>query len=912
LELIIHEQKIDLIAITETWLEDTMIDSELNIAGYTIFRKDRKQVRDSKGGGVLLYVRDCFNAYYATELNGYQNESLWIRLQMSQTRCMLIGVCYKSPTAKDEEVKSMYEAIEKASSCQSMILGDFNCPSIDWSTLHCDSSDQPFVDLTQNCFLHQHVHKPTRGNNILDLVLTTEPAMIEELQVLEPLATGDHSKVMFQLIIETESNEQKVDRWMFKRADFDEINQFLSLQDWDHLFKNKNVDDKWMELKMILQKVIEKYVPKSANKRKQEKCPWINYKVKKTIKSRNRLWKKYSNTKDYGYYLKYVEMRNNVVKEIRKAKNIFEKKLVNSIKQNPKSFYSYVRSRAKTKDKVGPLKDQNGKLVLDDKDRAQLLNTFFSSVFTEENMTQIPEVKNRDDTGGDDEKLNEIKIDSIMVFNKLARLKEGKAPGDDGFVPLFLKQVASEICYPLAEIFNSSLKEGVVPLDWRIANVTPIYKKGSRQEPGNYRPISLTSQIGKLLESIIRDEIVIHLRERKLIGDTQHGFTQKRSCLTNLLEFMEIITQYVDDGHPVDVIYLDFQKAFDKVPHARLIKKVKAHGINGKILTWIEAWLSGRLQRVVLNGSKSDWTEVMSGVPQGSVLGPLLFVIFINDIDDNIVNEILKFADDTKLLGAVSTKEEVDELRKDLHKLFCWSQEWQMLFNVAKCGVVHIGHNNPKENYTLGGIQIDTLHEERDLGVIIDESLKCRKQCAKAVNAANATLGMIKRSFVNREKQTILSLYKSVVRPKLEYCIQAWRPHLAKDIELIERVQHRATKLISSLRKETYETRVKLLGLTTLETRRLRGDLIEAFKIMKGFEDVSWNKFFTMSSSKQLRGHSLKLYKPSFRLDIRKYSFSQRVINEWNLLPDELLECKTVNNFKKYLDLHLRNNRGFK
>ena len=146
----------------------------------------------------------------------------------------------------------------------------------------------------------------------------------------------------------------------------------------------------------------------------------------------------------------------------------------------------------------------------------------------------------------------------------------------------------------------------------------------------------------------------------------------------------------MDDGHPVDVIYLDFQKAFDKVPHARLIKKVKAHGINGKILTWIEAWLSGRLQRVVLNGGKSNWADVMSGVPQGSVLGPLLFVIFINDIDDNIVNDILKFADDTKLLGTVSTKEEVDQFRKDLHKLFTWSQEWQMLFNVAKCGVVHL------------------------------------------------------------------------------------------------------------------------------------------------------------------------------------------------------------------------------
>jgi len=232
-----------------------------------------------------------------------------------------------------------------------------------------------------------------------------------------------------------------------------------------------------------------------------------------------------------------------------------------------------VCSRAKTKDKVGPLKDDNGKLILEDEDRAELLNTFFSSVFTKENMTQLPEVKNRDDTIGEDEKLKEIKIESFMVFNKLIKLKEGKAPGDDGLVPLFLKKVASEICYPLADIFNSSLEEGVVPLDWRIANVTPIYKKGSRQDPGNYRPICLTSQIGKLLESIIRDKMVMHLNLRKLISKSQHGFTQKCSCLTNLLEFMEIITQHVDDGLPVDVIYLDFHKAFDKVPHARLIEK---------------------------------------------------------------------------------------------------------------------------------------------------------------------------------------------------------------------------------------------------------------------------------------------------------------------------------------------------
>jgi uncharacterized protein (UPF0303 family) len=184
-----------------------------------------------------------------------------------------------------------------------------------------------------------------------------------------------------------------------------------------------------------------------------------------------------------------------------------------------------------------------------------------------------------------------------------------------------------------------------------------------------------------------------------------------------------------------------------------------------------------------------------------------------------------------------------------------------MLFNVSKCGVLHLGFNNMESDYYLGGSKVEKLQEERDLGVIIDRSLKSSKQCAKAYNSANATLGMIKRSFVNRDKQTILNLYKSIVRPKLEYCIQAWRPHLRKDIDLLEKIQHRATKLISTMSNKLYEKRLQLLKLTTLETRRLRGDLIEVFKIFKGFEDISWEDFFIKTNSVQLRGHKFKLFK---------------------------------------------------
>ena len=391
-------------------------------------------------------------------------------------------------------------------------------------------------------------------------------------------------------------------------------------------------------------------------------------------------------------------------------------------------------------------------------------------------------------------------------------------------------------------IFSESLGlgRGKVPTQWKCANVTAIFKKGSKDHSCNYRPVSLTSQVCKVLESMIRDEMMAHLRKYNLIKESQHGFVHKRSCLTNLLEFLEHVTNYVDQGYPIDVIYLDFQKAFDKVPHKRLMLKLRALGIVDEIYCWIEDWLKDRKQRVILLGANSDWIGVKSGVPQGSVLGPLLFLIYINDIDEGVASGLLKFADDTKIFGVVANNEDIKKLQGDLINLCRWSKDWLMLFNVEKCKVMHIGYNNKKVKYEM-------VDKEKDLGVIMQNDLKWNSQCTKAVKTANRVLGMIRRSFSYLNKDIALHLYKTLVRPHLEYCVQAWRPHLKKDIELMEGVQRRATKLVPSMRNYSYEERLKLFGLTTLETRRIRGDLIEVFKILKGYEDVNAQTFFELS-----------------------------------------------------------------
>jgi len=578
------------------------------------------------------------------------------------------------------------------------------------------------------------------------------------------------------------------------------------------------------------------------------------------------------------------------------------------IKRNPKSFYRYVRSKAKSKERVGPLKDSAGNVIDDDSEMCNMLNSFFASVFTTENIDSIPEVT-QVFNGEHSQMLNNIIVTSDDVFNTIMKLKDGKAPGNDGFTTEFLKKLASEISGPLAIIYNKSLLEGLVPHVWKQANVTPLFKKGSKSEPGNYRPVSLTSYIGKILEAILKVNIVRHITVHSLINASQHGFLSRRSCLTNLLEFLEYVTSALEQNKPVDVIYLDFQKAFDKVPHVRLLRKLEAHGIGGNILRWIGEWLTARQQRVVLNGCESAWLYVISGVPQGSVLGPLLFLLFINDIDGGVVNKLLKFADDTKLVGIVSSECEVEQLRLDLQRLYDWSLDWQMLFNTEKCKSLHFGYKNAKHIYSLGGDVVKTEDEEKDLGIIVAKTLKFSSQCVAAAKSANKTLGMINRTFVNKDKEVMLRLYQTLVRPKLEYCVQAWRPYFRKDIDLLEKVQKRATRLIISNKGLTYGERLKNLGLTTLETRRLRGDLIEVFKIFKGLDDVKPTDFFTMSNT-GLRGHEFKLYKPQAHLDIRKKFFSVRVIDTWNHLPDKILHCSTLQSFKKHLDCYLKN-RGY-
>ena len=902
LKLLSQNSKPDIIAVTKSWTHQAIPNSYLNIPNYYIAnRQDRKDTQNGRGGGILIYVNEDIKTVETTCQSAF-NQFASIQIPISPINSLSFVVVYRSPNSTIDNNQFMISLLQTVKN-PAIVVGDFNFPAANWEALTGCAESQRLIDISLDKFWTQHVDFSThRNGNKLDLVFA-EIGMLNEVRDEGLLGNSDHSVICIEtnhpLIHKGRSHE----RLNHKRGDFKKLRSIFEECDWRQELSSDDMETCWSKFKSIYKDAVYRCIPFSK-KKGRKKPPWLSKELLKLIEEKRRAWKNHKLVRSAESWNRVSRLMKNLKKRIQKAKLTFEKKIAKNAKQNPKAFYAYLGGKRSNRTGVGPLQDSNGNIVSDDAAQAQMLNDYYATVFEVENL---PAPTQPDYAA--EATIEDIEITRSMVMEELKKLKRHSAPGPDGIENVVLIEASDELVKPLVMMFKKSLRTGVVPQDWRSANVTPVFKSGNKKLVSNYRPISLTSTISKILESLVRTSIRTHLLTNDLLSSSQHGFMPRKSCLTNLLHCMEEVTAIIDEGDAVDILYLDFSKAFDKVQHKRLIGKMRHLGIGGKILDWVEAWLSNRMQRVVLNGQQSNMIPVPCSVPQGSVLGPLLFVIFIDDIDlclEQVLALILKFADDTKVIKRINDQSDNLGLQNVIDNLVSWSTKWQLYFNVGKCKVVHLGRKNPKFQYSMNDTPIESIESERDLGIIIDQSAKPGLQCAKAAQKGNQVLGQLLRSFQCRDKDVLIQLYKVFVRPHLEYAVQAWSPYMSKDIEILEKVQRRMVRQIRGVHG-TYEEKLVKIGLTTLQARRERGDCLETFKMLKGFTHVDYSIWLHLMSRMQgaqtrLSSDPLALELRTSRLDLRKHFFSVRVPPMWNSLPLTIRQSQTINQFKNAYD----------
>jgi len=436
----------------------------------------------------------------------------------------------------------------------------------------------------------------------------------------------------------------------------------------------------------------------------------------------------------------------------------------------------------------------------------------------------------------------------IRIIRKI-KSKNKLSCGPDGYPAKLLTALAPVIAEPLSLMYSSFQSVGKMPSAWKSAIVTPVFKKGSSSDPANYRPISQTSVFCKLMERAVTEDITIYLLKNNLISSQQHGFLSKRSTLTNLLETMDDWTISINNKLLQTAIYIDFSKAFDTVSHSKLLIKLNSYGIRGDLLSLIGDFLADRSQCTRVGSRLSSSTTLTSGIVQGSCLGPLLFVIYINDVTrifgENITAKL--YADDLKLYSVVESQLNADQLQQCLNNLHDWAKTWQLTISIKKCQTINIGGRGSLRRalaaqYHIGNDNLPCVASVADLGVTVDCSLKFSAHINKIARKASTRCYLLKKCFLSKDTDTLLRAFKTYVRPLLEYNSPVWSPHLLKDIDLLENVQRRFTKRLRGMHNLSYNERLLKLNIERLEARRLRTDAITTYKIIFGL--IKCTNFF--------------------------------------------------------------------
>lgn len=711
----------------------------------------------------------------------------------------------------------------------------------------------------------------------------------------------DHTLLKFSAYFDNRAKQRRSKTvFNFRKGDYERLRHMLGRWNLCNVInESSSVDSAWEQWSSSVNSAIVQCVPLVRIK-DYTAPPWIDAEARHLQNKKLTAWRKAKKSGCEKAWSKFRCIRNQAKKLFSDKYRNFMNGLSECIAGNAKKFWSFFRSKSKSKSIPCRVvyKDQQAE---DSKDKAELFNKYFHSTFNSDAFTTLPEIEiDRSCI----HELNNVTFHSNMLEHALLQLDVSKASGPDDISAIVLKECAHILAPSLALLFNYSMRRGQLPKQWKTANVVPVHKKSSKRNVTHYRPVSLLCTVSKVMERCIFDYVFPILRP--LISEHQHGFVRGRSPATQLTQTYHTVGAVLDNTGQTDLLFLDLSKAFDSVSHSLLLHKLTSFGINGALLKWLENYLSDRRQRVLIEGVCSEFLPVISGVPQGSILGPLLFTLYINDLPGCSVSQVDLFADDAKCHRRITSLDDCYALQRDLDSLATWCTKWKLSFNTQKCKVMSVSRCRSKHvfKYTLNGVVLERVDQFTDLGVVISSDLSYQKHIKGKVNKANSMVGLIKRTTGKLAAPNVMSkLFETLVRSHLEYCSPVWSPRNKRDIVLIERVQRGFTKCILKNLELNYKERLLHLGLLPLSFRREMSDLLFLHKCIHGVYDVDFNKYVTASRNISLRsGSSGPLFRQlACNTSTFQGSFFPRVVTLWNTLPCDARECIDYLQFRKII-----------
>ena len=733
----------------------------------------------------------------------------------------------------------------------------------------------------------------------IDLVFVSEPSLLNSCDTVPPLSNSDHMGVLIELSQKLPKAEKSQGRliWRYAHADWDKACELINQFNWDSVLSD-NIELSWKLwrkhfLFIMAQSIPNRVIPTGRN------LPWLNKSIIQSMKKRNQLFKKGKRTGDFR---QFKLARNRTLAQLRQAK----RRYFNTLNpKQPKKFWKAIKFVNKSKHSI-PTLSLNSMVAHADVDKANLLNSFFCSCFNRSHPPIQLQTNPADSTSGP---IEDLLCSESEVCDMLAALDITKASGPDGISTRMLKYTAPNIAPSLTKLFNLSISTGNIPLAWKKSLIVPIPKGQELSSPSNYRPVSLLPIISKVLERHIYKVLLDHLQLNHPLSAFQWGFLEGRSTVAALLHLTDHWLQALEAGHDICAVFFDFRKAFDSVPHMPLMEKIYSLVPHEIICRWINNYLADRTQAVVVNGSESSVTPVLSGVPQGSVLGPLLFLIYIDDLPNTVhglFSKINLFADDILLYHIISALDDYETLQSAVSLIEEWSVLNFLSFNAGKCKYMVISRklhpSSPSNPLKLFGCAMERVDCCKYLGLMITNNLSWSAHISSICSRAKKILGLIYRRFYSSANQdTLKQLYTSLVRPHLEYACPVWDPHLIKDKKLLEDVQKFGCKLAAHQWDTGYQELLDLFELPSLEQRRLHLKLGLMFKIIHRlcyFPDVP--EFRT--NIPDLRScHPLQLEPPFAHSNAYKFSFFPHTSAAWNSLSNECVTSPTYKTFMKQL-----------